>query len=336
MRHKAMRAIVALCLAVLSLASTTAIGAPPAAPDLFQPTIDRLFLGDGCADVRVIFGYENYEGLKDPCDPARAQHFMKYLVARSFEPVEVTPDLARELGVPGEMQNLRVFQGAGDGGRKFRVSLIWSSLTSSTAKNIGSEYARQLVCSGHALKFMQKAASEAEVMIYVGHSRGGGGPDTYPPETLKGPNVAPQVVDFAYYRRTQPGLASLGSSFAKSPSTPSFIVWTGCLSHNHFFSWLNSAVGGKSHPTCLVLSTRLISHVPGAPQIGEYDEALMTAVNTMETLMHRLSQRDLEQRLQTCEIAELRDPFKPAWKVTMLPGKKLTPAPASAPVAAGE
>lgn len=324
--------IMALCLASLTLSVFSA----PAAEDLFQPTIDRLFLGDGCADVRVIFGYENYEGLKDPCDPGRSQHFMKYLAARSFEPVEVTPDLARELGVPVEWQNLRVFQRPGDNGRKFRVSLIWSSLTSSTSKNIGSEYARQLVCSGHALKFMQKAASEAEVMIYVGHSRGGGGPDTYPPETLKGPNVAPQVVDFAYYRRTQPGLASLGSSFAKSPDTPSFIVWTGCLSHNHFFSWLNSLVGGKNHPTCLVLSTRLISHVPGAPQIGEYDEALMTAVNMIETLMHRQTQRELEQRLQSCEIAELRDPLKPAWKVTMLPGKKPTPGAPQGSVTAGE
>lgn len=300
--------------------SACAADTPSQSSALFKAAMDRVF-ADGRADIRVVFGYENYEGLKDPCDPGRAQHFMKYLTNRSFSPITLTPELAADLGVPADGENVRVFAGTTEDGRRMRVALIWSSLTTSTAKNLGSEYPRQLVWSKAALNFMRKANMESEVMIYVGHSRGGGGPDTFPPVTLNGPNAPIQAVDFPYYRRNRPGLVSLQSSFAKAETTPSFIVWTGCLSHDHFRGWLTSAVGGKPHPTCLVLSTRLTNHIPGAPDIKETDESVMAAVSMMETLIFRQSKQEFEKRLLDCEIPEKCDTLKPLWKVTTLPGK---------------
>jgi hypothetical protein len=219
-------------------------------------------------------------------------------------------------------------------GRRMRVSLIWSSLTTSTAKNLGCDYAQQQVWSKVALNFMRKANMESEVMMYVGHSRGGGGPDTYPPVTYTGPNAPVQEVDYGYYRRNQPGLNSLESSFAKSETTPAFIVWTGCKSYNSFSGWLHSAVGGKHHPTCLLLSTRLTNHIPGAPNIHETDESLMAAVSLMESLIFRETQKEFEERLLACEIPEKCDVQKPLWKVSIVPGKKA--AETSTVVAGGQ
>jgi hypothetical protein len=312
-----------------------AADAPPASHGLFESSMDRVF-ADGRADIRVVFGYDNYEGLKDPCDPARAKHFIQYLTSRSFAPIAPTPQLASDLGVPEDAlsQNMRVFGGMTVDGRRMRVALIWSSLTTSTAKNLGCDYSKQLVWSNVALNFMRKANMDSEVMMYVGHSRGGGGPDTYPPITLTGPNAAIQQVDYGYYRRHEPGLVAIESSFAKSENTPDFIMWTGCLSHDHFIGWLSSAVGGKHHPTSLILSTRLTNHIPGAPDIKETDESVMAAVSLMEALIFRQSQPVFEKSLLDCEIPEKCDALKPLWKITTLPGKK-TPEP-TAELAGGQ
>lgn len=305
-------------------AMAPAADAPPAAEpvqDAFQANVDRIF-ADGRADIRVTFGYDNYEGLKDPCDPERAQQFMKYLTNRSFAPIAPTPDLAQALGVPEDSANVRAFGGMTTDGRRMRVALIWSSLTTTTSKNIGSEYSKQLAWSGVALNFMRKSITDSEVMIYVGHSRGGGGPDTYPPVTLSGPNVGIQQVDFAYYRRNIPGLLALEPTFERAQNTPGIILWTGCNSQQKFGSWLAARVGGKPNPTSLILATRLTNHIPGAPTIGDADEAIMAAVTLMEAIILRHTRSEFERRLWECEIPDLRHPETPEWKVTLLPGRK--------------
>ena len=291
----------------------------------FERCIQRMFADDQTADVRVVFGYDNSFDLKDPSDPARARNFMAYLTAQSFAEIPCTEALANELGVPAAAQNLRLFQGDGGPGRTLRVSLMWSSATLSTGRNLGSEYPRQLRCSSEALKFMQKASSDAEVMAYVGHSRGGGGPDTYPPETLNYAGGERQQVDFSHYRRTRPGLAALESSFRNSRRAPSFIAWTGCFAEPHFRRWLSDVLCRRDEPTCLVLSTRIIRHMPWKKVIEGNDEGLMVVVSLLEAIRNNGSQAAFEQRLQACELEELRETYMPAWKLIMLPANAITP-----------
>lgn len=295
---------------------------PPSANGDFAANLQRAFADDGCADIRVIFGYDNYEELKDPCDPARSKHFMQYLAAKGFVAVAPTPELAEELGVPTDAQNLRICEGLGVHGQRLRVAIIWSAASSSTAMNLGIGRAKQFACSTEALKFMQKAAAESEVMIYVGHSREGGGPDTFPPETLDGSNLKPQIVDFAYYRRERPGLAALAPSFQKSSSTPLFIAWASCSSQRHFGGWFSSLLGGKNHPTCLVMSNRLIRYKFWLSEIEDNDEGLMLAANMVEALMWGPTQRAFEERLLNCEMHEVRDASRKAWKLTTIPGRR--------------
>lgn len=308
----------------LCLSSAALCAEEPLAPkgNDFEANLHRVFADDGSADIRVIFGYDNYEELKDPCDPARSKHLMQYLAAKGFVAVTPTPELAEELGVPVGAKNLRICEGLGSQGQRLRVSIIWSSATSSTAKNIGSGHLQQLACSKEALKFMQKAASEAEVMIYVGHSREGGGPDTFPPETLDAMNLKSQVVNFAYYRRERPGLNSLAPSFQKSANTPLFIAWASCSSQRHFKAWFSGLLGAKNHPTCLVLSNRLIRYKFWLSEIDDNDEGLMVAVNMIEAFMWGPSQEAFKQRLLKCEMGEVRDPNRDAWTLSTIPGRR--------------
>ena len=316
----------ALCLCLTSVAIAAPISSES---DGFESNLQRVFADDGVADVRVIFGYDNSYELKNPSDPGRSQRFMKALAARGFRYTKPTPQLADELDVPVDAPNLRIMEGMSSKGQSIRVSLMWSSATLSTAYNIGAGAPEQFRRSMEARKFMQRAAMSAEVMIYVGHSRGGGGPDTFPPHIKTGGGVKSQAVDFSYYRANRPGLESLEPSFVKSPATPYFIVWTGCKSHPLFSPWFANILGKKDHPTCLVLSTRLIWFLPQEETIAS-DECLMAGLNMMDALQWQPCRSSFEIRLKDCEIEEKRVSEKPAWKLTVVPGRPSSVAPAIA------
>jgi hypothetical protein len=305
-----------LFLAVASLMAEE----PPASGSDFTESIRRIFTDDQMADFRVSFGYDNTTDLNAPSDPVRARNLINYLASNSFTPVKPDEALAAKLGVPLEAQNLRIFDGPGFQGQTLRISLIWSSATSSTAKNIGSEYARQLIYSNEALKFMQKAASDAEVMAYLGHSRAGGGPDTFPPVTLNNVRGERQQVDLSYYGNAQPGLEALGPCFSQARERPHIIAWTSCATDRHFREWLSQRLARKTHATSLLLSTRLTNHIPGKDKIEGCDEGLMVVVRLIEALQKHESRADFEQDLLTCEMEEFRDMRKPAWKLISLPG----------------
>lgn len=289
---------------------------PPA--NDFEINIKRIFAGDQQADIRVTFGYEDAMDLKDPSDPTRALHLMQYLEKHQFEMVKPTAELAKELGVRLEAPNLRILQGPGSVGQTLRVSLIWSAATSSTAKNIGSGRKQQWICSEDALKFMQKSATDAEVMYYIGHSRAGGGPDTFPPQTLPNYGGKFQQVDFGYYGSAQPGLASLSSYFGKNKDNPKFIALTGCRSDRHFHQWLTKRLSGSEFPTSVLLSTRLTRSMPWEDKIEGCDEALMTLVNLIETLQQHRTEAEFKYRLKNCEIEEMRE-SQFAWKMSTIP-----------------
>ncbi|MEY4483573.1 MAG: hypothetical protein RL693_1025 [Verrucomicrobiota bacterium] len=289
---------------------------PPA--NDFEVNMKRVFADDQLADIRVTFGYEDAEDLKNPSDPARALHLMQYLQSHRFEMINPTEELAKELGVRLEAPNLRILQVQGSIGQTLRISLIWSAATSSTPKNIGSGRKEQWICSDEALKFMQKAASDAEIMFYIGHSRAGGGPDTFPPQTLPSNGGKFQQVDFGYYGNTQPGLAALSPYFGKNKDNPKFIALTGCRSDRHFHQWLARRLAGHDFPTSVILSTRLTRSMPWENNIDGCDEALMVLVNLIETLQQHRTESEFKGRMKSCEIEEMRE-SKDAWKLITIP-----------------
>lgn len=289
------------------------------AKDPFEKNVERIFSDDNIADIRVVFGYDDYKGFLVTKDTFRAHRLIRHLQIRSFVEVKPTEELAKELGVPVDAQNLRIYEGDGKNGEKLRVSLIWSSATTDSAKNNGSEYALQRRCSRQALDFMKKAASSAEVMAYIGHSRGGGGPDTYPPETKGVDAEGFPVVDFSYYRRHQPGLESLRQEFLRSPHLPHVIAWTSCRSETHFSRWFANVLGRKDHATSLILATRLTSYMPTNQEIRDQDEGLMAFVCLLHALQYRQGKDVLVENLKQCEMEVEHNPKRAAWKLLAMP-----------------
>jgi hypothetical protein len=308
---------------------------PALVPELtpFERNLQRVYADDHEADIRVVFGYDNSADIRHVNDPFRAEHFIDYLKRAGYRPMEPTDEIRQKLGVTAQASNLRLFEGTGVQGRKLRLSLIWSARTTSFARNIGSEYLEQMKCSEEALKFMQKAAAEAEVMIYVGHSREGGGPDTFPPEIKPDGGKYLHRVDYTPYRNNRPGLASLAASLSKSKDKPYMVSWASCKSDVHFASWFRRTLGQKEQDTTLMMSTRFTTFHPWIAEIPDNDEGLMATVCLLEALQFNPSQEAFERRLRLCEIEAERIPGKPAWRVSSVPGMPGAVVPAVAPAA---
>lgn len=287
----------------------------------FEKTIKSIFADDGIADIRVTFGYDDTKDAREANDPIRAERFMNSLKDLGFQEHAASEAAARALGVPVDAPNLRILTGQTKKGQMLRVALMWSALSRSGTKNIGIGYKDQLLRSDEAMDFTKKACAEAEVMIYVGHSRSGGGPDTFPPETRPAAGGTSST-DFSYYKKNRPGMQALGPYLRKMEATPKLLSWTGCLSDEHFRSWFAECFAKKSHHTAVILSTRLTSYTPWENAVQGYDEGNMVALAIIHALHEGSNREEMEAKLRACEMDQLRDFDKPAWRLTMLPGAK--------------
>jgi hypothetical protein len=285
----------------------------------FEKTIKSIFADDGIADIRVTFGYDDTKDAREANDPIRAERFMNSLKELGFQEHPASEAAAKALGVPVEAPNLRILTGQTKKGQMLRVALMWSALSRSGTKNIGAGYKDQLLRSDEAMDFTKKACAEAEVMIYVGHSRSGGGPDTYPPETRPAAGGVSST-DFSYYKKNRPGMQALGPYLKKREATPKLLSWTGCLSDEHFRSWFAECFSKKSHHTAVILSTRLTSYTPWENAVQGFDEGNMVALAILHALHEGSNREEMEAKLRACEMDQLRDFDKPAWRLTMLPG----------------
>ncbi|WP_206026052.1 hypothetical protein [Roseimicrobium sp. ORNL1] len=285
----------------------------------FEKTVKSIFTDDGIADIRVTFGYDDTKDAREANDPIRAERFMNSLKELGFQEHPASEAAAKTLGVPVEAPNLRILTGQTKKGQMLRVALMWSALSRSGTKNIGVGYKDQLLRSDEAMDFTKKACAEAEVMIYVGHSRSGGGPDTYPPETRPAAGGVSST-DFSYYKKNRPGMQALGPYLRKREATPKLLSWTGCLSDEHFRSWFAECFAKKSHHTAVILSTRLTSYTPWENAVQGFDEGNMVALAIIHALYEGSNREEMEAKLRACEMDQLRDYDKPAWRLTMLPG----------------
>ncbi|RBP44643.1 hypothetical protein DES53_104465 [Roseimicrobium gellanilyticum] len=287
----------------------------------FDKLVRSIFADDGIADIRVTFGYDDTKDAREANDPIRAERFMNSLKELGFQEHAPSEAAAKALGVPVEAPNLRILSGQTKKGQMLRVALMWSALSKSGTKNIGIGYKEQLLRSGEAMDFTKKACAESEVMIYVGHSRSGGGPDTYPPETRPAAGGV-SATDFSYYKKNRPGMQALGPYLRKRESTPKLVSWTGCLSDEHFRDWFAGCFAKKSHDTGVILSTRLTSYTPWENAVQGYDEGNMVAIAIIHALYEGSDRSAMEEKLRACEMHQLRDIDKPAWRLSLLPGAR--------------
>ncbi len=274
----------------LGFACGSAIAAPP-------KNFDSVFADDNVADIRVTIGYWDDNG-KRPADTA---HVSPYLRDKLFKMgFRSKSGLAEEYGVkparfPWESL-FHVFEKDIGGGRKVRVALISSSL----GLNADPESAKQQAASDNARAFLIKGAQEAEIWMYTGHSREGGGPDTYPPVLLDN-----GYLNYAYYRKQKPGLKEIMDTFAEREEKPVLVGSMSCSSHRHFYGFLSRALADREPDTVLVLS--------GNTMQGYVPPNSVLAV--IRTVVEGKSVGDLDKSLKACQEGAVKPGFAPYMEI---------------------
>lgn len=151
---------------------------------------------DGSADVDFKYNGRNYgrhaavdpflraavdQVLTSPCRKPRSQQLCDFDVI-STNDVET---FYRRDGAGGIVQEIRVLSGA---------------ISTEHDDNVGRDAQEQLRRSERAEQSFMKAFEGSEAVIYIGHSRQGGGPDFRPPRLKRN-----QLVDYDSYAKDRPG-----------------------------------------------------------------------------------------------------------------------------------
>ncbi len=187
-----------------------------------RATYEQFYAG-ATVDLRVVFGYKDARPARFVADRYEYLNFVQKILSRcegddrtcGFVRSDLEADLfLREVRGPDgkpRMVRLRVVQasvGPDDGKNRENPFQAWRS-----------RYAREAFVQGFA---------EADAVFYNGHSRAGGGPDFDPPLL-----TATGDVDFARYRREQPGLRQVLDAL-EANAHPRLIGFFSCASDQLF------------------------------------------------------------------------------------------------------
>lgn len=116
-------------------------------------------------------------------------------------------------------------------GGKIEVTLEMhnGSFSESNAQNVGPLREEQVAKSSATTSWFFGSIPTADLAIYNGHSRKGGGPDFSPPRLL-----ANLHVNYGYYQSTTPGLKRLLNSLRGSTEQPAALMMMSCNSTKLF------------------------------------------------------------------------------------------------------
>jgi hypothetical protein len=113
------------------------------------------------------------------------------------------------------------------------------------------------------------SVKSADALIYMGHSRNGGGPDFNPPVLMA--NGHPNYT--GYYMPRQPGFNRLLSELRAPGENPMLIAILSCLSESHF----GRRLGQVAPETGFVYT--------GAPVLAEYSQIVSAGFATLDGLV---------------------------------------------------
>jgi hypothetical protein len=133
--------------------------------------------------------------------------------------------------------------------------------------------------------FFGGLAQGAQVVLYLGHARGGGGPDFNPPRLLA--NGHPNYN--GYYRVQHPGLNHMIHALSQAQEKPALIGIFACLSEKGFYSSLKQAT-----PQTGTILTKDLFHT---------DEILNSAYGTIDAVLRKQCGSNFENSVKTDEFA---------------------------------
>ncbi len=134
-----------------------------------------------------------------------------------------------------------------------RITLTHSSISESYQDNRTSYKDQQSYLSAKSEKNFIESIGVADIVIYNGHSRNGGGPDFNPPvlDSTLHPNYS------GYYKVQRPGIKKVLEAFKKRPNNHSVVGFFSCSSRSHFYN----AIAKASPNQRLILSSDAVDYM---------------------------------------------------------------------------
>lgn len=174
-----------------------------------------LFSKDNEVRVQIVFGYKD----------ARPARFVGDRYERNFV-LQALQELGFERD-PVDDDKLEWQESADRSSRRIRLSVVHSSVGPDDDANRKNPH--QSWRSDYARKKFKEGFKTADVQLYVGHSRAGGGPDFAPPKCLKNGGI-----DFAWYKKHRPGHKDMIEALKTSKQDPKVLGLLSCASTQHF------------------------------------------------------------------------------------------------------
>lgn len=145
-------------------------------------------------------------------------------------------------------------------GKKMKavIEMKHASLTPEHSANVGALAAQQTAKSDAAAQWFFGSVPSADLLVYNGHSRKGGGPDFHPPVLLKNLHV-----NYRWYEKNAPGITRLTNALRATSSQPAAILMMSCNSDKLFTGKLKSAA-----PQTSVLTTNAVPPSGTSPTKG--------------------------------------------------------------------
>lgn len=171
-------------------------------------------------DIRYVFGYGDDSDDFVVDDTLTRQLFVDRVMSACESNVRVC-------GFSRSADDADLFEKTvvGPTGEKHKINLRLTASSNSTSDRINQAFSQeQKEKSDNAKKVFYTGISEADMLMYVGHARKGGGPDFSPAVRRKEDGK----INYDHYSKTKPGLEDLTSALMMSSKTPKILGFLAC------------------------------------------------------------------------------------------------------------
>jgi hypothetical protein len=176
-------------------------------------------------DVRIVFGYQDSDDDSLAGDFLRRQVMVDRITAPCAE-----DNLVQACGFKRSGDDADLFErdvrGPDAKMHKMRVRVTASSHSASNVVNTGASQADQEKATAKASQVFYDGLREADMLLYVGHARDGGGPDFKPARR----NEKTGKIDYPWYRKNTPGVDELTLRMMATDKTPKIMGFFACES----------------------------------------------------------------------------------------------------------
>jgi hypothetical protein len=166
-----------------------------------------------------------------------------------------------------------------DGVQKSVVIRLFGSAIGLDRMSIAQSTNEQLEASHWAERKFVESFDQSQMLLYLGHSRSGGGPDFYPPAMSYNDQV-----DYAYYLRDRRGVQLLTEGLKRAKSDLKILGLHSCTSEEQF-----SGLVKKMKPNLVQLYS---------PRLIGFDEEISTVYSSLNAVLSRSCKDEFSQSIQ--------------------------------------